>query len=372
MTRFVVPHPAASTGPDLTPDKGELPPVDGGAGDAATPLKMRSIKDIIARTERELGPGSLALPHELQQLATRTQAYAAASQAKNTRRAYERQWRAFQSWCAKRGLPSLPAAPAVLAAYLASLADSGTAVASMAQALSAISDAHRHARELPPNRDPDVERLWSGIKRERGRPPRQARPLSPKELRAMIRALHPGLKAVRDRCLMLVGFAGALRREEVVGIWVEHIARLQDGRARLFIPRSKGDQEAQGQHVILPRGSDRATCPVSALDDWLSVSGITAGPIFLGIQRGKLTAKTLWPGDVAKILKAAAKRAGIPVKLTSGHSLRRGLATTARREGRSLDAIQRQARHANINTTLRYVDVDDLERLECAAEGIGL
>lgn len=328
----------------------------------ARPPKACSIKDNIVHT----GEAALA------RLGASVERYAAASRADATTKAYERQCAAFAQWCGTHGVSSLPAEPEVLAAYLSDRADAGIAVAGLAQALSAIADLHQRAGEVSPCRDPRVLVVWQGIRRTHGRPPRQARPLVPRELRSMIRVLRPGLKAVRDRALMLLGFGAAMRRRELVDIHREHITETADGRLKIVIPKSKGDQESKGQKVIVSRGSDRVTCPVEALADWLLVSGITTGPIFLSVQRGQLTAKSLLPGDVARILKNAAKRAGVPTTFTSGHSLRRGLATTARREGRSLDSIQRQARHKNLNTTVSYVDVVELELAENASEGIGL
>ena len=174
---------------------------------------------------------------------------------------------------------------------------------------------------------------------------------------------------------MLLGFAGAARPEELVAVEAEHITPLDQGRLKLTFPHSKGDPERQGQDVVIPRGSDRVTCAVSAFEDWLLVSGVTTGPIFGGVQYGALTGQQLHAGDISKILKNAARRAGLPkakVGKISAYSLRRGLATTARREGRSVESIQRQLRHKNINTTLGYIADEELARAECAAEGIGL
>lgn len=329
---------------------------------SSEPSKTRPIKEITVHVDG----GALA------RLGESVERYAAASRADATTKAYARQCSAFAAWCRAHGVSSLPAIPEVLAAYLSERADAGIAVAGLAQALSAIADLHQRAGVVSPCRDARVRAVWAGIRRTHGRPPRQARPLAPKELRAMIRALRPGIAAVRNRLLMLLGFGGAMRRDELVNVHREHVTLTADGRLKIVIPKSKGDQESRGQKVIVSRGSDRVTCPVEALADWLLVSRITTGPIFLSVQRGKLTTKSLLPGDVSRILKSAAKRAGVPTTFTSGHSLRRGLATTARREGRSLDSIQRQARHKNLNTTVGYVDAVELELAENASEGIGL
>lgn len=344
---------------------------------------MRPIKAINERTPPETPSPVVVVPIAgLETLATRAGQYAAESQAKNTRRAYERALRGFALWSAERGmpgeddgLPPLPTPPELVAAFLVDRADRERAVASMALFLSALSDAHKLAGLLSPVSDPALQRVWAGIRRSRGKPPRQAYPLSVRELRTMILAQPWGLKAVRDRCAMLLGFAAAARPEELVLIEVEHLKPLVDGRLLLTIPHSKTDQESQGQTVVIPRGSDRVTCPVAALEDWLAVSELAGGPVLRGVQYGQLTANRLWPGDISKMLKAAARRAGFPkrvVEKTSAYSLRRGLATTARQQGRSLDSIQRQCRHRNVATTLRYVATEELMKSECAAEGIGL
>lgn len=347
---------------------------------------MCSIKDSNLRISDQPGAPVVVAPAlaltDLKALAERAGEYAAHAQAFNTRTAYAKALRGFGHWCAglglpvlPDGLPVLPVSPGAVAAYLVVRADQGSAIASMALFRSALADAHTKARLLSPLSDPDLKLVWAGIKRTRGGPQRKAYPLSPRELRTMILAQRWGLKAVRDRCLMLLGFASAVRPEELVAIELEHLERLDDGRMLLTIPHSKGDQESQGQRVVIARGSDRITCPVSALDDWLAVAGISSGPLLLGLQYGRLTGEKLGPGDVSKVLKAAARRAGLPkslLKMISGYSLRRGLATTARKQGRSLDCIQRQCRHRHLSTTLGYVAAEELALKECAAEGIGL
>ena len=347
---------------------------------------MRSVKDTNAHINTEV-PTDIVVASEtalaeLGALAERAGTYAEASQSKNTRKAYGKALRGFARWCLALGvptqsdsLPALPAAPEALAAYIVARADQGGAVSSIALFLSAMADAHKQARLPSPLSDPALQKVWAGIKRSQGKPPRKAYPLSVPELRMMILSQRWGAKAIRDRCAMLLGFAGAPRPEELVAVELEHMEVLENGRLLLTIPHSKGDQESQGQSVIVARGSDRVTCPIAALEDWLAASEIVSGPIFRGLPYGRLSEAKLWPGDISKLLKSAARRAGFPkatVEKISGYSLRRGLATTARKQGRSLDSIQRQCRHRNIGTTMGYIAAEELARSECAAEGIGL
>lgn len=307
----------------------------------------------------------------LQPVAERARQYAARARAPSTLRAYERQWRAFEAWCAEHGVRSMPALPAAVALYLTERADSGWSVATLAQALVAISRRHDAAGEPSPRVDPGLRDVWKGIKNTKGvAPQREASPLGPDELRRMIGAGR-GVAAVRDRALMLLGFAGARRRIELVNLNAEDVRDDPDGLI-ITIRRSKTDQEGAGFEVPIPFGSDRVSCPVRGLKDWLQVSGIDSGAIFRSIRRGdRLTSKRLTGRDVARIIQRAAKRAGIKRENLSGHSLRSGFVTTAHKAGKSIAAIQKQTGHKTIGMVVRYVRKAGLFD-SCAAAGIGL
>ena len=177
-----------------------------------------------------------------------------------------------------------------------------------------------------------------GIRRKLGVAQRQAAPVCVPELRAMTATLPDGLRGVRDRAMLLVGFAGAFRRSELVGLDVADLAFDAEGLT-VTLRRSKTDQEGAGRKVGVPYGSDPATCPVRALRAWLEATGIEVGALFVGVNRhGRLTGKRLAGVDVARLVKRCAEAAGLDPARFSGHSLRAGLATAAAKAGKSRSA----------------------------------
>ena len=197
--------------------------------------------------------------------------------AENSRRAYLSDLREFE----KAGF-SVPATPETVAQYLAQSASSLT-VATLVRRLASLSKAH-DARGLPnPTHSPRVRATMRGIKRTYGCAQRQAKPLCRDDLLQVLEATGESRKDVRDRALLLVGFAGALRRSELVGLNVEDLEHVRQG-VILHLRRSKTDQEAVGQKIGIPHGRGR-WCPVAALNDWLQLSAIETGPVFRPLDR---------------------------------------------------------------------------------------
>ncbi|MBK1660266.1 hypothetical protein [Paracraurococcus ruber] len=146
--------------------------------------------------------------------------YIARADAAETRRAYAGDWRHFCGWCRQTGLAPLPAAPAIIAAYLAAHAGLH-GLATLRRQLASIARAHREARHAFDSRDPAIRNALRGIAREHARPARQAAALTTAEIRSLVRSCGPNLAGLRDRALLLLGYAGALRRGELVGVDVE-------------------------------------------------------------------------------------------------------------------------------------------------------
>ena len=203
-------------------------------------------------------------------------AYAEASRAPNTWRAYQSDLRHFGAWCAEHGLEPLPAAAATVAAYLTDHAGV-LATATLQRRLYALSALHRAGGFDSPADAPEVQAVWSGIKRTHRIAPTQKAPTLTTVIAAMVEPLGERRIDVRDRALLLMGFAGAFRRSELVALDVEDITDTDDG-LRIAVHRSKADQEGEGAAVGLPYGSNPATCPVRAWRAWLEVSGITEVP----------------------------------------------------------------------------------------------
>jgi len=291
---------------------------------------------------------------------------AAASRSENTQKAYKGRLEHFAAGCASVGFESKPPVPPELVAtYISHCADSGQSPGTIRVALSAISKAHQLMGEPTPTQTAVVRDVWSGIRRTLGMAPKyQADALSPKELRAMVRAVPDGPLQLRDRALLLAGFAGCFRGSEVRTLDVENVKPDPDGLV-LYLRKSKGDQEGHGESVGVPFGSDPVTCPVRAINAWLDASGLKTGPLFPSVRGRRLARR-----DVNRIVKRCAKRAGLVGRI-SGHSLRAGLITTAAKAGRSLPSIQRQSRHKDIGTLMGYVRQADVLK-DNAAAGIGL
>jgi integrase len=288
--------------------------------------------------------------------------YARQAHAGATRRAYRADWQDFARWCRSAGWLALPAAPTVVAAYLAALAPTH-ARATLRRRLAAIGQAHRLAgHEWIPGH-PAIRATLRGILRQHGAPARQAAALTTAEIRRLLAACTGpngggGLTGIRDRALFLVGYAGALRRSELVGIDREHIAFSGDG-LRLLIPRAKADPEGQGTTIGVPRGERRDSCPVRALQHWLEVSDCQFGPVFRKVDRwGTIETARLHPDAVRQILRRRAGQAGLEVAATerlSPHGLRAGFITQAYLAGARDEQIMGHTRHADLKTMRAYV-----------------
>lgn len=298
-------------------------------------------------------PRQDAMP-ELAALERAVGQYVASSRADNTLLAYEKQWTAFVAWCATKALPELPAAPETVALYLAACANAELAVATLAQAKAVITRKHEDAGHTSPCASPLVKQAWAGIRRRLGAAPNQKQPIDAEQLRAIYAALPDGLLGVRDRALIGLGFSGAFRRSELVALDVSDLSFVRRGlEAR--VRRSKTDQEGQGHTKNIARGSDRTTCTVRAVRDWLELAGITDGPVFRSVDRhGNVRSTRLTDHAVALILKRAATAAGLDAADISGHSLRAGFVTEAKKHGADDAAIMDQTGHKSLAMVQRY------------------
>lgn len=311
-------------------------------------------------------------------LRTREQAesYIRRAKAESTVRAYQASWNRFEDWCRTCGLVSLPADPSTVALYLADAASNGRKPATMARTLAAISKAHQVAAYDSPAslRHAAVSEVWKGIKRVHGTSQEQKSPVLIDDVRRMVAALDTvpnELLALRDRALLLVGFAGAFRRSELVALNVEDVQFTADGLV-VTLRRSKTDQDGQGRKIGIPYGSSPDTCPVRALRRWIDTTSITTGPLFRSVNRhGTLQADRLSNQTVALVVKRYAVAAGLNPAMYAGHSLRAGLVTTAAIAGVSERAIMQQTGHRSATMVRRYIRDASLFR-ENAAARVGL
>jgi integrase len=280
--------------------------------------------------------------------------FTAAAQSSATRRAYAGDLAHFLLHGGK-----IPATPQMVADYIAKFAGVH-AVATLSRRLIALHQAHTERGLASPVMDRLVKRTMQGIRRTCGLPQRAVKALVKSdilEMLVMVNRQKP-LKAARDRALLLIGFAGALRRSELVAIQCEHIARFEHG-VEINLPRSKTDQEGVGRTVWIPHAKDSERCPVAALEQWLTLSGIGRGPVFRWVSRyGNLVGdRALTPQSVALVVKRSVKRVhGVAaIKAVSGHSLRAGYCTEAALVGMAPWQIREQTGHKSDVTLAKYI-----------------
>jgi site-specific recombinase XerD len=297
-------------------------------------------------------------------------AYRLNARSENTRRAYRQQWAAFESWCGQQRACALPALPATVAAYLAASADAGFSPATLDLALAAIAKAHHLAKHPNPRKSAEVAETRAGIRRRLSVAPTQKQALPVDALRAMMGASRTGVIGWRDRALLLIGFAGGFRREELVSLQWEDVTFTTHG-VELLSRRGKTDQEGVGRRIGIPFGSVPATCPVQALQSWKTAGAQSDGPVFRAVSRHGRIGARLSDRDVARVVKLAAESVGFEPAAFAGHSLRSGLVTAAASVGKSNRAIRRQTGHHSDAQVDRYVRVVDLFH-DNAASGIGL
>lgn len=310
-------------------------------------------------------PSAIVVHAELGEAA---RALAQHGKAENTKRAYRADWADFTAWCESHGRASLPAASATVGDYLADRMNDLTP-ATLDRRIAGVAYAHRLAGHPSPV-DEQVRLVMSAIRRLKGSAQQQATAAQTDALRAMVRSTPATRAGARDRALLLVGFAAALRRSELVALDVADLAWADAGLV-VTIRRSKTDQEGVGRQVAIPRGLWAETCPVRALRAWLDTAGITAGAVFRPVDRhGHVQAGRLSGNAVASVVKKCAAAAGLAGEW-SGHSLRAGLATSAAAAGASDRQIARQTGHRSAKVLGRYIRAGELFRDNVAGQ-VGL
>ena len=314
---------------------------------------------------------------DLAALAEQAGRFASVDRAAGTRLAYDADWRDFERWCGRRGLKQMPAEAETVRLFLTDRSAS-LAISTLNRRLAAIRAVHRRAGHAAPDSGA-LKATWSGIRREQGRPARKKRALVTEDLRRVIDKIPATTVGLRDRALLLTGFAGALRRSELASIELDEsgLDRRRNrlafvaGGVELHLGRSKTDQEGAGRVVGIPHGKTRL-CPVKAIEAWLARSGIRQGAVFRQVDRwGRIGATAISTQAVADVVKGRAQAAGLDPTVFGAHSLRAGLITSAAKNGVSLDVIMRQSGHTEVKTVLGYIR--DAERFKRnAASRVGL
>jgi integrase len=283
----------------------------------------------------------------------KSQAYQDAADAPGTLRAYTADLANYRAWCERHGFAAMPATPEIVGAYLAA-AGEGYAMPTLRRRVAAIARACGVAGNPLDTKHPAIRETLRGIGRKHGTPARRYAALTTPEVRKLSRVCGTDLAGARDRALFLIAFAGVLRRSELVGLetWTD------DG-LKLLIERSKTDTAGDGAEIAIPHGRSEETCPVMALQTWLTAAEISAGPLFRKVNRGGVVEPgRLSPDAVRQILLKRAALAGLKGTLfepVSPHGLRAGFVTTAYRNGVPDEEIMGHTRHRSLTTMRSYV-----------------
>jgi site-specific recombinase XerD len=293
--------------------------------------------------------------------------FARQEKAPATRAAYRSDFALFRVWCLAKGVEALPARPESVAAYLAHEAAKGSAASTITRRCAAIRYAHRLADLEPPTASEQVRATLRGLRRAIGAAPARKVPVLAEQARAMADSAPANLKGLRDRSLLLLGFAGAFRRSELVALDVRDIEESDDG-FKVLIRRSKTDQEGHGETIAIVRG--HRACPVKAVKAWVAAAGITEGPLFRPVAKGgRLSNRRLTDKSVCDLVKAYAGRLGLNATDFGAHSLRAGFLTSAARRGASVFKMRDVSRHKSMDVLQVYIRDADLFKDHA---GIGL
>jgi site-specific recombinase XerD len=258
----------------------------------------------------------------------------------------------FTAWCRSHGLEPLPANVSTIAAYLASLAKAHLKASTITRRCAGIRYMHRMAGYEPPTSSEAIKAVLAGIRRTVRTAVNRKAPATAETVRAIIGEMPADLRGLRDRALMLLGFAGALRRSEIVALDVSDLEETAEG-LHVHIRRSNTDQEGAGDFVSIPHGSRLR--PVAAVREWLQAAGITEGPIFRSIKKGgSVTPERLSDRSVAQIIKKRMEAVGFDPALFSGHSLRAGFVTSALHHGADILRVMDVTRHREVSTLKTY------------------
>jgi integrase len=321
--------------------------------------QLSNAQMMVPGMENALVPAPESGPKSLEIAERAAAGFIAASKADATRRAYAADWRDFAAWCAAHQQVELPAAPATVAAYLGALATGGAKVSTVRRRCAAIGDAHRRGGHDNPAAHAGVKATLAGIARTLGAPPAKKAALTADLLAKALRSIPQDLAGLRDRALILIGFAAALRRSELVALDVADLTRHPKGLI-ITIRRSKTDQAGTGCAKAVPHG--RKLRAVQALEAWLGAAKIAVGPVFRGVRGDKVFGGRLCAHQVARIVQKRAAAAGLDPTLFAGHSLRSGYISSAAERGASLVSIAAHANHKKLDTTRGYVQIADAFR----------
>ena len=281
------------------------------------------------------------------------------SKANNTVRAYKSDFRDFGLFCAQNGFKNLPSDTKVVSLYLTHLSTKDVKMSTIKRRLVSIGVIHKMKGHYLDTKHPIIVENLLGIKRRKGTVQKGKKPILINELRKILDVIDQqkseDIKKLRDKTLILIGFSGGFRRNEIVSLDYEDLDFVHEG-LKITVKRSKTDQFGEGSIKALPYFEDSVYCPVTILQRWLNISKINKGPIFRRFSKGsKLTNDRLTDQTVALLIKDYLNIAGIDSKNYSGHSLRSGFATSAAESGAEERSIMAMTGHKSAEMVRRYI-----------------
>ena len=281
------------------------------------------------------------------------------SKANNTVRAYKSDFKDFGLFCAQNGFKNLPSDTKVVSLYLTHLSTKDVKMSTIKRRLVSIGVIHKMKGHYLDTKHPIIVENLLGIKRRKGTVQKGKKPILINELRKILDVIDQqkseDIKKLRDKTLILIGFSGGFRRNEIVSLDYEDLDFVYEG-VKITVKRSKTDQFGQGSIKALPYFDNSVYCPVTTLKRWINISKISKGPIFRRFSKGsKLTNYRLTDQTIALIIKNYLNIAGIDSKNYSGHSLRSGFATSAAESGAEERSIMTMTGHKSTEMVRRYI-----------------
>jgi site-specific recombinase XerD len=281
------------------------------------------------------------------------------SKAINTVRAYKSDFKDFGIFCAQNGFKTLPSEPKIVALYLTHLSTKDAKMSTLKRRLVSIGVIHKLKGHYLDTKHPAIIENIMGIKRRKGSIQKGKKPILIKRLKEIINLIdkqnREEIKKLRDRSIILIGFSGGFRRNEIVSLDYDDLDFVPEG-LKINLRRSKTDQFGEGFTKALPYFNKSQYCPVVSLKKWLNISKITSGPVFRRFSKGsKLLNHRLTDQTVALLIKEYLKLAGIDSKNYSGHSLRSGFATSAAESGVEERSIMAMTGHKSTEMVRRYI-----------------
>jgi site-specific recombinase XerD len=281
------------------------------------------------------------------------------SKANNTVRAYQSDYNDFGLFCAQNGFKSLPSEPKIVSLYLTHLSIKNAKMSTLKRRLVSIGVIHRLKGHYLDTKHPSIIENIMGIKRRKGSVQKGKKPILIRHLKEIINIIDQQkkneIKNLRDRSIILIGFSGGFRRNEIVSLDYHDLEFVPEG-LKINLKRSKTDQFGEGFVKGLPYFDNSQYCPVVSIKKWIEISKISSGPLFRRFKKGLiLSDNRLTDQTVALLIKEYLQSAGIDSKNYSGHSLRSGFATTAAESGAEERSIMAMTGHKSTEMVRRYI-----------------